>query len=319
MGDDYSDLDDEIRPHLADYVRDVIATGRAYYPEALKLLWPQTRDFWRHREAFYVALVRLYADPEAAARWELTPAEVAEYKRIHANDEFVRYANPLDAIEIRCDVGWNGVLRQMLNEINAADVKVVGLVAYEDQGRLRIDYAEAELWLSAAKIFLLAEFRSYYTCETCGRPGEHRVNSVGWKHTRCSTHRPAPPNDGTAIFTQARTPWRRMSDGDFAYDPVGDRLERMTERLSERYEEFFYLSPIINLDPEAEAIVDHVLRRIADLPLAADYRIGSIKRDRQGYLVVEDNIYSLPDTPARDLMMAFWASADDRVAKLPKT
>jgi hypothetical protein len=313
---DDSYLDDRIRPHLNEYVRDVIATGRAYYPEAFKLFWPQTLHYWRHREAFYGAIIRLGL-PETTERWGLTPEEVAEYRRIRADDEFVKLDNPLDDIEIRCGPGWNGILRQMLNEINAADVKVSGLVAEEDQGRLRLDYAAAEPWLAAAKIFVLAEFRSYYTCDTCGRPGEHRVNSVGWKHIRCAEHRPPPPNDGHAIYTKTRTPWRRMSDGDFAYDPDGDRLERISERLSERYEDLFYVTPVIVLDPEAESIVDHALRGIADNPFADRYRIGGIKRDERGHLVVEDNLYDLPDTPARDPMTAFWASADDQVSKLP--
>jgi hypothetical protein len=222
----------------------------------------------------------------------------------------------IEDIEIRCGDGWIDILRKMVDEISAADVKVAGVVADEDQGRLRIDYAEAEPWLPAAKIFLLAEFRSYDVCETCGRPGEHRINAVGWKHTRCTEHRPLPPNDGDVIYTEKRTPWRRMSDGDWAYYPIGDRLERMTERLSDRYEDLFYLTPVIILDTEAEAIVDHALRRIADTPLAANYRIGGIRRDERGHLVVEDNLYDLPDTFSRNLVMAFWASADDHISKL---
>lgn len=224
----------------------------------------------------------------------------------------------LDDIEIRCGDGWLSVIERMVDDINAADVKVHGLVADEDQERLRIDYSDAEPWFPAAKIFLLAEFRSYYTCETCGRPGEHRVNVVGWKHTRCAQHRPPPPNDGTPMYTGTRTPWRRMSDGDYTYDLGGDRLERMTERLSERYKGLFYVMPVIDLDPTAEEIVDHALRRIAEVPLAADYRIARVGRDERGYLVTEDNLYSLPDVAARDLMMAIWASADDRVSKLPR-
>jgi hypothetical protein len=274
--------------------------------------------FWGHREAFYVAMVRLIALPETGERWGLTAEEVAEYRRIYAGPGPTKFADPLDDVELRCGWGWLSILRKMMEEISRADVKVIGLVADEDQGRLRLDYASAEPWLVAAKVFLLAEFRSYYTCETCGRPGEHRANAVGWKHTRCAEHRPPPPNDGTALYTKTRTPWRRMSDGDYAYDADGDRLERMTERLSLRYEELFYLSPIILLDPDAEEIVDHALRRIADLPLAADYRISRIHRHERGHLVVEDNIYSLADTPARDLLMTFWASADDRIVQLPK-
>lgn len=109
-------------------------------------------------------------------------------------------------IDIRCGDGWLSVLEQMVDEISSADIKVSALVADEDQGRLRLDYASAEPWLVSAKIFLLAEFRSYYSCEVCGRPGVHRVNTVGWRHTRCVEHRPEPPNEGRAIYTHTRTP-----------------------------------------------------------------------------------------------------------------
>jgi hypothetical protein len=313
---DYSDLDDEIRPRLNEYVRDVIATGRAYYPEAFKLFWPQTLHYWRHREAFYGAIIRLGL-PETTERWGLKPEEVAEYRRIRADDEFVKFDNPLDDIEIRCGPGWNGILRQMLNEINAADVKVHGLVADEDQGRLRLDYASAEPWLPAAKILVLTEFRSYYTCETCGRPGEHRANEVGWKHTRCAEHRPPPPNDGAAIYTQTRTPWRRMSDGDWAYDPAGDKLERMPGRLIKRYPQFFELGAVIDLFPEQEPIIDDMLREIRALEIARDYRIRAVFVNERSLLEIIDSLYSLPDCPERDVMMTLLAYSDDRIAKLP--
>lgn len=130
----------------------------------------------------------------------------------------------LDDVEVRCGDGWLGILERLLDDINAADVKVSALVADEDQGRLRLDYASAEPWPMAAKLFVLAQFRSLYTCDVCGRPGEHRRNMVGWRHTRCAEHRPPPPNDGVVVYDQTRRPWRRMGDGDWQYDPVADTL-----------------------------------------------------------------------------------------------
>jgi hypothetical protein len=66
---DYSDLDDEIRPHLVEYVRDVIRRGRSYYPELETDFWPRTLEYFRHREAFYVHMLHLWARPETAEKW----------------------------------------------------------------------------------------------------------------------------------------------------------------------------------------------------------------------------------------------------------
>jgi len=127
-------------------------------------------------------------------------------------------------IDNRVDIGWFGILERMVDEINRADVKVVGVVADEDQGRLRIDYASAEPWLAAQKIFVLAQFRSLYTCTHCGRPGNHRRTHMGWRHTRCADHLPDAPNVGRVVYDLIKTPWREMSDGKWRYDPLTDCL-----------------------------------------------------------------------------------------------
>jgi hypothetical protein len=129
-------------------------------------------------------------------------------------------------IDIRVDHGWFAILERLVDEINAADVKVVGMVADEDQGRLRIDYASAEPWPVAAKLFVIAQFRSLYTCSYCGRPGNHRRTNAGWRHTRCAEHLPDEPNVGRIVYDLISTPWRQMSDGKWRYDPLTDCLIR---------------------------------------------------------------------------------------------
>lgn len=129
----------------------------------------------------------------------------------------------LDNVDVRCGDGWLGILRKMMDEINRADLKVHGLVAGERMGHLSIEYADAEPWLATAKVFLLAEFRSYYVCEVCGRPGEHRGDGPVWRTTRCAEHQSETP--GRLIYDRSRTPWRRMSDGDWSYDVDGDTLK----------------------------------------------------------------------------------------------
>jgi hypothetical protein len=137
----------------------------------------------------------------------LTAEEVAEYRRIRNAADFTNFDNGvLDDVMISCGGGWVDLLRRMMNEIIAADVKAVGIVATGDQGRLRIDYRSAEPWLPAAKIFVLAQIWSMYTCEHCGRPGNHRRTNVGWRHTRCREHCPAPPNEGRIVYDLIRTP-----------------------------------------------------------------------------------------------------------------
>lgn len=221
---DYGDLDDEIRPHLVAYVREVIKRQYSFYPELETDFWPRTLEFFRHREAFYVRMVHLYARPETAAKWGLSSEEVAEYIRIRNDPGFTAFDDALEEVSMTHGGGWVDLIRRMLAEISAADVKVVGLVTTEDQGRLRIDYTSADPWPVFAKIAVLAQFRSLYTCEVCGRPGNHRRNSVGWRHTRCSEHLPLPPNDGRIVYDLIRTPWKQMSDGRWRYDPITDRL-----------------------------------------------------------------------------------------------
>jgi hypothetical protein len=223
---DYSDLEDEIRPHLVGYVREVIKRQYSYYPELETDFWPRDLAYFRQREAFYVYMLHLYARPETASRWGLTAEEVAEYIRIRNNPNFTEFDDALEEVSMSHGGGWVDIVRRMLKEISEADVKVVGIVTTEDQGRLRIDYTSAEPWPVAAKIFVLAQFRSLYTCETCGRPGQYRRNSVGWRHTRCSEHRPPPPNDGEVVYDEKKSPWRRMSDGVYKYDVSEDKLVR---------------------------------------------------------------------------------------------
>lgn len=132
----------------------------------------------------------------------------------------------LEDVDIRCGDGWVVILERLVDEINRADVKVAGLVADERNGHLSIEYADADPWLAAAKLFFLAECRSYYVCEVCGRPGEHRGDGPIWRSTRCAEHQ--SENPGRLIYGRVRTPWRRMSDGDWTYDVDADALKPRT-------------------------------------------------------------------------------------------
>jgi hypothetical protein len=88
------------------------------------------------------------------------------------------------------------------------------------------------------------------------------------------------------------------------------------DRLIEKHGQLFAWDPAIDLDRIAESIVDAMLAEIAELAIAADYRISAISRGENGHLMIDHNIYSLPETPQRDALMAIIAHADDRVAKL---
>jgi hypothetical protein len=128
----------------------------------------------------------------------------------------------LDDIDIKCGAGWEGILQRMADEFNSSGLRVWGLVADERNGHLSMDYNTDEAFLDVARVMLLAECRSYYVCEKCGRRGEHRGEGPIWRTTRCEEHHPANP--GRLIYDQHRTPWRQMSDGRWAYDPESDTL-----------------------------------------------------------------------------------------------
>ena len=172
-------------------------------------------------------MVRLYAGPDAGDKWGLSAEEVEEYKRIRNDPDFTKFddAKPmltLDDIDIRCGDGWRGILQRFVDDINRADLKVHGVVAEERSGHLSLDYNSPDPWIDVARVALLAECRSYYTCDICGQPGEHRGSGPIWRSTRCQEHR--SPNPGRLIYDQHRTPWREMSDGRWRYDPAGDTL-----------------------------------------------------------------------------------------------
>jgi hypothetical protein len=135
----------------------------------------------------------------------------------------------LNDVDVKCGDGWIGIVERMLDELNAAGLRVHGLVADEDQGRLRVDYntptsTTRDQSRAIMRIMLLAQCRSVYTCETCARPGEHRTNSVGWRSTRCLEHTAPDKNGSRLIYDERRRPWREVPDGVVEYDPVTDQL-----------------------------------------------------------------------------------------------
>ncbi|MBL0375381.1 hypothetical protein JJB09_25550 [Rhizobium sp. KVB221] len=219
----------------------------------------------------------------------------------------------IEDVDIRCRDGWIPIIMRMVDELNAASLRMTGILCREAHGRLRVDYVErSEIFRAIGKVVVRAEFRSMYVCGACGAPGEHRRGKYGCLSTRCWAHQDLEARAGTVRYDTHRKPWRRMRDGDWQYDPVADDLIRMTGRLHDRYPHCFGLSPSIALDP-----VTDVLRRIGELPIAAAYRISGLSRDVRGHLVIGDNIYTLPAGPQRDLLMAMFAGADDRVSRLP--
>lgn len=132
-------------------------------------------------------------------------------------------------VDFRCGDGWLGIVQRMLDELNESGLVVYGLVADEDQGRLRVDYntptsTTREQSRAIMRTLLLAQCRSVYTCETCGRPGEHRSNSVNWRSTRCQDHAIPDKNGSRLIYDERRRPWREVPDGVVEYDPVTDQL-----------------------------------------------------------------------------------------------
>lgn len=90
------------------------------------------------------------------------------------------------------------------------------------------------------------------------------------------------------------------------------------DKFIEKYGQLFSWDPRIDLDRIAESIVDTMLSEIAELAIAADYKISAISLGDDGHLQFEHNVYSLPESPARDVLMAILAYANDRVAKRSK-
>lgn len=219
-----------------------------------------------------------------------------------------------------CPPGWVSLVERMVDELNAAGHDVEGIVAKEGHGWLQVDYLGIgrHVFGEVGKIIVLAQFRSMYVCSVCGNPGEHRRGEpYHLLSTRCPEHQDDEARAGTVRYDLVRRPYRRMTEGDLEYDPVADTMSRMYGRLHNRYDHLFAFDFKIDLDPDAEVIVDEVLRQVSRSSLAADYRISALYRDVRGHLVIEDNIYSLPDGNARDLMMSMLSTADDRVSKLP--
>lgn len=219
-----------------------------------------------------------------------------------------------------CPPGWIPLVERMVDELNAAGHEVEGIVAREGHGWLQVDYLGIGRHVLGAvgKVIVLSQFRSMYVCSACGKPGEHRRGEP-YRHlsTRCAAHQDDEARAGTVRYDLVRRPQRRMTEGDLEYDPVADAMVRLYGRLVDRYPEYFVDDARIELDPQSEEIVDQTLRELRRSPLAADYRISALYRGRGGNLVIEDNIYSLPDTPARDLLMTMLAHADDQVSQLP--
>lgn len=305
--------DDQIRAPLANYVRDVVRLGYAYYPEAQFPIWPSGPEFDAVREAFYVAMVRLSVFPETAEKWGLTASEA----NASGSSPMIKMT---DVDITNCPPGWIPLVERMVDELNAAGHDVEGIVAREGHGWLRVDYLGIgrHVFGEIGKIIVLAQFRSMYVCSACGAPGEHRRGEpYHFLSTRCPEHQDHEARAGTVRYDLHRRPMRRMTEGDLEYDPVTDTMVRLYGRLADRYEKLLVADARIDLDPAAEVIVDEVLREIQRMPLAADYRISALYRDRDGHLVVEDNIYYLPGGNAHDVVMSMLSAADDRVSKLP--
>lgn len=119
--------------------------------------------------------------------------------------------------------GWHDIVRRCSDEL-AIDAEHFDLD--EDNGRLRISVTDVKLSRDVARAFVLAQFRSFYTCSVCGRPGRHRRPATGPRVTLCDEHTPPHMIEFAVVYTERKTPWRRMSDGVYAYDVAGDRLVR---------------------------------------------------------------------------------------------
>lgn len=119
--------------------------------------------------------------------------------------------------------GWHDIVRRCSDEL-AIDAEHFDLD--EDNGRLRINVTDVKLSRDVARAFVLAQFRSLYTCSVCGRPGRHRRPANGPRVTLCDEHTPPHMIESAVVYTERKTPWRRMSDGAFRYDVVSDILVR---------------------------------------------------------------------------------------------
>ena len=117
--------------------------------------------------------------------------------------------------------GWHGIVQRASDELNI-DIEHFDLD--EDMGRLRISVADVKLSDTVRKAFILAQFRSLYTCSVCGRPGRHRRPTMGPRVTLCDEHLPSMLADSVVVYDLLRRPWREMSNGRWQYDPITDRL-----------------------------------------------------------------------------------------------
>jgi hypothetical protein len=138
----------------------------------------------------------------------------------------------LEDIDITCGPGWVPIIERLIEDLNAADVQISGIRALETHGRLRLHYTDIgkHIFSTVGKIMVLAEFRSMYVCEMCGKPGEFRRDEYLYLSTRCSEHQSAAAKAG-----EHRRPYRRLHLGDFEYDPMLDQMVRMPGRLQVRY------------------------------------------------------------------------------------
>lgn len=127
-----------------------------------------------------------------------------------------------------CEVGWLSLIDGALTELDSFAVPYEVRQIKEKMGDLRL-YIWPPAELSAddqrrwGDIIDLAEARSRYVCETCGRPGRLRKRPRGWYLTACEEHADsergyaAPVEDDTFYRGRAADhggslPWER-------YDP----------------------------------------------------------------------------------------------------
>lgn len=121
--------------------------------------------------------------------------------------------------------GWREIVQRCADELH---IDVGLLEVDEDNGRLRIGISEIDLSPDVRRSFVLAQFRSLYTCSVCGRPGRHLRPLTGPRITRCVEHTPPKVRDAVVIYDEKRVPWREMSDGTWQYDVAEDTLTPKT-------------------------------------------------------------------------------------------
>lgn len=150
----------------------------------------------------------------------MSSTKIPTLKRDDLQAEFPSVFATAEYVEV--GVGWLNVIRRFIDAALPLDPALQIVVLKEKFGALRLlhdsDVDEVVL------LQRLAESRSAYTCEICGRDGEIRLppeGRAGWRKCLCPDHMPAEWSDW---LPPRRPPAWPMRGRWYQYDRESDSL-----------------------------------------------------------------------------------------------